>query len=507
MYKIKYTYIIYYLYHKQHIYIAEKYKMTDLINIIIATNSNYGIASSQKPGMPWPYFKEDMDRFKSLTTIGDKNILLMGRKTADTFKKPLPNRLNIVLTSQIDYRKSEGFLSTPSYLDFLEYILPQKKSTVYVIGGAELIKEVMKYPNYINKIYLTYISIDGCEDDIRLPRSFIDLINQCAYISEEFNTGKFIGEFREYDVHGRSGVSVEEQRYLNQLLELTPYSGILPRKTRNGNVYSVFSRQLVFDLSKGFPALTTKRLFWKGVVDELLFFLQGKTQTNELSEKGVTIWKGNTSREFLDKMGFDYDDGEMGPMYGHIWRFAGSQHDSTGFDQLKMVLDLLLTDPMSRRIMMTTYDPAIANKGVLYPCHGIITQFYVHTDQSINEITTYIIDCKTYQRSADWFLGVPFNIASYALLLHMIVNHLNRLSENKYKVGTLYMDFGDVHLYESHIQPALNQLGQYGSTFPMLELKKDIDLLDPEFYRNVTFEDFKLIGYKSGKLIRAVCVP
>jgi thymidylate synthase/dihydrofolate reductase len=486
------------------------------MNIIIATDSEYGIASSQISGMPWPYFKKDMDRFKSLTmSTQSTNIILMGRKTADTFKKPLPGRLNIVLTSQTDYRKSEGFISTPSYLDFLEYInLHHKNTNMYAIGGAELLKEVVKYPNYIHKIYLTYITKyehkhehkyltyitkyeheHKHEIDIRLPKSLIDLMSQSAYIMEEFD-GDFTGEFRTYDVYGRSRVSKEEQQYLNQLSELTKC--VKPRNTRNGNVYSVFSRQLVFDLSKGFPALTTKKLFWKGVVEELLFFLQGKTQTKELSEKGVTIWNGNTSQEFLDKMGFDYEEGEMGPMYGYIWRFAGS----TSFDQLKMVLDLLLTDPMSRRIMMTTYDPSIANKGVLYPCHGIITQFYVRESEDI-----YVVDCKTYQRSADWFLGVPFNIASYALLLHLIVNHLNRISKIKYMVGVLYMDFGDVHLYESHMQPALTQLGQYGSELPTLEFNKDIDLLNPEFYKTVTFEDFKLINYKSGKLIRAAFIP
>jgi thymidylate synthase len=510
------------------------------INIIIASDSEYGIASSETPGLPWPYFKEDMIRFKKLTigngsignesicngsignesigngSIGNESIILMGRKTADTFKKPLSSRINMVLTSQTDYRKSEGFITVNTYLDFIEYInMPiNRNKIVSIIGGAELIKEAMKYPKYINIVYLTYIHYykhhtnntlhyHDETTDIYLPESFIKLINRSPYTYEHFPQDSiFTGTFRIYTIQpdAEQKISKGEQQYLNQLYELTQSP---LRETRNGNVYGVFSRQLIFDLSDGFPALTTKKLFWKGVVGELLFFLQGKTQTNELAENGINIWKGNTSKTFLAKMGFDYEEGEMGPMYGYIWRFAGS----TCFDQLKMVLDLLHTDPMSRRIMMTTYDPSIANKGVLYPCHGIITQYYVHSYKNNDGKQIYKVDCKTYQRSADWFLGVPFNIASYGLLLHMIVNHLTQLTGIEYIAGTLYMDFGDVHLYESHMKPAFNQLGQYGFSLPTLEITKPVDLLDPEFYKNVTFEDFKLNGYRSGKIIQAPFVP
>jgi dihydrofolate reductase/thymidylate synthase len=177
------------------------------------------------------------------------------------------------------------------------------------------------------------------------------------------------------------------------------------RKTRNEYTYSKFGKTLEFDLSKGFPLLTTKKVFFKGVAEELFWFLNGDTNSNHLSEKGVKIWEPNTSREFLDSMKFtDYEAGDMGPMYGFQWRHFGAEYkgmnaDYTGqgFDQVQYCIDLIKKDPHSRRILMSSFNPAHAQQGVLYPCHGIGIMFNVEEGK---------LSCMATMRSSDEFCGV-----------------------------------------------------------------------------------------------------
>lgn len=542
-------------------------------NVIVAvTGERWKIANTDEPGMPWAPFPEDMKRFQTITTAGcdgirSDSIILMGRKTADTFKKPLRNRTNVVLTHQKEYRKDEGFITVNSFADFIVYFAEVYRNVsnkllsisggimsneqirknilpdVFVIGGARVLKECAKFPQFIKTVYITYIDDVSDTDDLKsiyVPEEFVELINK--YTSKDVDTNdrspgivnygngtsytcipfssigidQFTGSFIEYQFIAQINNDEFEPHYMDHMYALTAES---PRETRNGMVRSIFDKTLRIDLREGFPAMTTKRLFWKGVVEELLFFLQGKTQTKELSAKGVRIWDGNTSKEFLEKRGLPYEEGDMGPMYGFIWRNAGGTQadpsapviEHTGHDQLKMVLNMLISDPTSRRIMMTTYDASIAEQGVLYPCHGIVTQFYVNMDNKEN----YRLDCKMYQRSADWFLGVPFNIASYALLIHLMVEHVNfelhrhDLDLPNYIPGILTMDFGDTHLYETHLGAAFTQLGRVNHTLPKLKLNDipHVNLLNSHFYEGVTHKNFELVNYVHEKSIKAKMVP
>jgi thymidylate synthase len=190
-----------------------------------------------------------------------------------------------------------------------------------------------------------------------------------------------------------------------------------------------------------------------------MFFINGKTDTSELSEKGVKIWEANTSREFLDKMGFKYRKvGDMGPMYGFQWR------NFFGFDQLQYCINLLKTDPTSRRIIMTSYNPAQAFDGVLFPCHGITIMFYCNLIKSTDLVNYYKLDIMMTQRSADLFLGVPFNIASYALLNYLICDHINNDQniksqiKNNFIPGRLIMNLGDAHIYNEHYTQVIRQI-------------------------------------------------
>jgi thymidylate synthase len=281
-----------------------------------------------------------------------------------------------------------------------------------------------------------------------------------------------------------------EKQYLQMLLE-TLETGEY-RNTRNGITYSKFFKTISFDLADGFPLLTTKKMFWKGIVEELLFFIRGDTDTTILSEKGVHIWELNTSNSFLEEKKLPYKEGDMGPMYGYQWRFFNKPYvtetQETGVDQLKKVIHEIKTNPNSRRILMSTFNPEQVEQGVLYPCHSIVIQFYVEKGR---------LSCSMYQRSCDIFLGCPFNIASTSLLLH-IVSMLTNLEP-----GLVHMIFGDYHIYEEHKNVISEQLHREPYPLCNINIKKFTTLEEVEMS---TLEDYQLINYKYYPPIRAIMI-
>lgn len=259
---------------------------------------------------------------------------------------------------------------------------------------------------------------------------------------------------------------------------------------RNGITRALFDESITFDLTKGFPLLTTKRMFWRGVVEELLFFIRGDTNTNNLRDKGINIWTKNTTREFLDSRNLIWKEGDMGPMYGFNWRHYGAEYKGCnesyyklGYDQLANVIAQLKEDG-DRRVMMTTYNPATVDQCVLPPCHGIVTQFYNDNGS---------LHCKMYQRSADVFLGLPFNIASYALLTSIIAK-LSGLSP-----GNLTITIGCAHIYKSHYVACEEQLTRKTLPLPQLTVMvNDIDYITPDM--------LPLRGYEFHPTIKAAMV-
>lgn len=277
------------------------------------------------------------------------------------------------------------------------------------------------------------------------------------------------------------------------------YIGLLRDVLQNGasrddrtgvGTLSVFGRSMRFDLTKGFPLLTTKRVFFRGVVEELLWMLNGKTDAKELDARGVKIWNGNGSRGFLDRMGLPYPEGELGPVYGFQWRHFGASYRGShadyrgeGTDQVREVLRLIREDPHSRRIVLSAWNPA-ANKEMALPACHCMCQFYVDTDARQ-------LSCQMYQRSADIGLGVPFNIASYALLTHIIAKMCGL--EPKELVHVI----GDAHVYKSHIDALRQQLSSPQGTPPRLEvLRAHRDIED------YTPADFVLTGYAPSPGVR-----
>lgn len=258
---------------------------------------------------------------------------------------------------------------------------------------------------------------------------------------------------------------------------------------RNGLTKSLFSESLTFDLRDGFPLLTTKKMFIRGIIEELLFFLRGDTDSSILEEKKINIWKGNTNRKFLDSIGKNKrKTGVLGPMYGYQWRnFNAPYNEEThsavdknlGIDQLSNLIDKIKKDPSSRRLVITDFNPSQADEGVLYPCHSLILQFYVSGNY---------IDMFCYNRSSDLFHGLPFNIASSSLLL-MIIAKVTNLVPRKFN-----LTLGDCHIYESHYDSVKTQLNRIPYNFPQININKELKTISD--IEKLEFTDFSIENYK-----------
>ncbi len=272
----------------------------------------------------------------------------------------------------------------------------------------------------------------------------------------------------------------EENNYLELLKNILENGSIREDRTGVGTI-GLFGTTLRFSLENNkIPMLTTKRMFARGVVEELLFFIRGETNTKKLEEKGVNIWKGNTSREFLNSRGLSYlPEGDMGPMYGYLWR------NFNGVDQLKNALHLIKTDPYSRRIMVTAHDPSLSNKCCLDSCH-VLFQFYVDKGK---------LSLQWYQRSCDMNLGIPFNILSYAILLRILAKASNL------EPGELIFVGGDLHIYKNHINQVNTQILREPYPFPELYIDKNISSI--EDIEKLKFEDFRIENYKHHPSIKA----
>lgn len=274
----------------------------------------------------------------------------------------------------------------------------------------------------------------------------------------------------------------DEQQYLN-LIEQIIKNGIEKGDRTGVGTISIFGTQMRFNLRDSFPLLTTKRVFWRAVVEELLWFIDGKTDVKSLQDKGVHIWDGNSTKEFFNKNGLiDREEGDLGPIYGFQWRHFGAKyktcHDNyknEGIDQLNQIIETIRTNPNDRRMIMSAWNPMDITQMALPPCH-CLAQFYVANGE---------LSCQMYQRSADMGLGVPFNIASYSLLTYMIA-HITGL-----KPGDFIHTMGDTHIYTNHIEPLKEQLTRTPRKFPKLSIKRKIENID-----DFKLDDFELTDYK-----------
>jgi thymidylate synthase len=469
--------------------------------------------------------KDDMEFFKNITSLTppinhstiDKNVVVMGRKTWFSIPRkyrPLPDRLNIVLTNDESLQKLSPYpwkwkLGLPiipkkkvyfmSYNNFLHFY-KHTNANVFVIGGAEIYKQFMSNPSLSpNKIFLTEVQKYHFEKGLE-PDTFLtppDERYKLTNVSRKMYDKGYDTYFR-FLTFEKSNSKSEEHKYLDFCTDILNNGSKRPDRTGTG-ILSTFGHQIHFDISECVPLFTTKRVAWKHVIEELLWFCRGDTDNKVLQNKGIKIWDGNTSRDFLDSRGlFDYEDGVGGPIYGFQIRFFGanysqsfadtSQVDITkigGVDQLDYVISELKTNPYSRRILMCYWNPPDLSKMVLAPCH-FSCQFYVDTSNVEGEETSRRLNCHFNMRSNDMFLGCPFNIFSYAVLTYIIALKCDM------QPGKLVYTVGDAHIYTNHIEQMREQTSRVPRPFPKLFLNPDIAKKD---WSEITIDDFELAGY------------
>ncbi|CAN1255921.1 Bifunctional dihydrofolate reductase-thymidylate synthase [Linum perenne] len=483
--------------------------------VVVAATKDWGIGKDGR--LPWK-LPSDLKFFKDVTLTtsdsGKKNAVIMGRKTWESIPiqhRPLPGRLNVVLTrsGSFNIATAENVVICGSMRSALEllgaspYCLSIEK--VFVIGGGQILRESLNaakcdaihlteiqtsfecdtfipaidcsvfqpwyssppvVENGIRFCFTTYARPEGGCDD-KVPSNVVE--------NSKFEIKKF--SFLPKTVFEKH----DEFLYLRMVQDILSSGNSKDDRTQTGTL-SKFGCQMRFNLRKSFPLLTTKRVFWRGVLEELLWFISGSTSAKVLQEKGIHIWDDNASRDYLDRIGLkDREEGDLGPVYGFQWRHFGARYTNMhadytgqGFDQLADVIFKIKNNPDDRRIILSAWNPADLKLMALPPCH-MFAQFYVANGE---------LSCQMYQRSADMGLGVPFNIASYALLTCMIAHVCDLVP------GDFTHVIGDAHVYLTHVRPLEEQLKKSPKPFPILKInpeKKDID--------SFSAADFTLIGY------------
>ncbi len=290
---------------------------------------------------------------------------------------------------------------------------------------------------------------------------------------------------------GRNGIANDENQYLSLIRDILHDGEEI--KGRNGTTKAIFGSAMHFDLSDNkIPILTTKKVAWKTCLKELLWFIKGSTSNKELQEQNVKIWNGNATREFLDSRGLSHlEENDLGPVYGHQWRFFNAEYETCmhnykgkGVDQLQNVIALLKNPETrsSRRIIMSAWNPCQLEQMALPPCH-VMCQFNVIGDK---------LSCSMYQRSGDVGLGVPFNIASYSFLTHLLAHHCGL------KAHEFLYYLGNSHIYDDHYDALRKQIELEPFESPSLQITCDIK----DNIEDYQVKDFKLNNYKSHATIK-----
>jgi dihydrofolate reductase/thymidylate synthase len=481
--------------------------MRKSINLIVAMTKANGIGLNGN--LPWSPQKlhGDMKFFKKITSetqTPDKvNSVIMGRKTWNSLPenfKPLPNRLNIVLTknnilNNILHNNVKIFSSIEDTMQFLKNEPKIEKN--FVIGGGEIYSQFLnkKYIEYVDKLYVTEVSTPHNSDVYfpTIPKWFFQ-------INEEKLGDNII--LKTYQ--NKADINSQEYNYLScisnvlnngeYILDRTK-TGILslPHQTMSFNIKSIDNDEQTKIIYYP-PFMTTKSLYLKGVIWELIWFLSGNTNSKWLEERKTNIWKGNTSRSFLDNSGLlDYEEGQIGPGYGHQWVNWGGDWRSnklTGINQIQNIIDTIKKDPSTRRAVLSAWNVSDIPKMALPPCHMLyVFKVSNHNDKKKR------LNCMVSLRSNDLFLGCPFNIASASILTILISRALNMLP------GIVTLTISDAHLYWNHIEQVKEQLQRMPLELPELTINKEIN--NHSDMTQLTYDDFKINNYYHHPPIKA----
>jgi thymidylate synthase len=477
-------------------------------NIIAAVDNKYGIGRDNT--LPWR-IKRDMQHFVE-KTMG--HIVIIGNKTYKSIPdnhKPLRGRFNIILTNNSHNIAMDGsqniFLKHKSYLycrfenlvaiidKIREYRAEFADKPIFICGGAEIYRIFLNITTddnnlcrlKFNKLYLTYL-YNNYNCTVKFPHipSTLNIEYYSDIMRDEYSAIDI--RFIEYNYNP----GANEYKYLDIARHILEHGEERIDRTGTGTL-SIFDTNTVYDLQHSFPLLSTKFVSFKSIIYELLWFITGRTDNKWLQERGVNIWTGNSSREYLDSIGLThFREGDCGKCYGFQWRHYGGEYidcdtDYTGIgiDQLSIVENMIRTDPTSRRIILNAWNPMDLRETCLPPCH-VMVQFYVSRGTHLS--------AKMYQRSADWFLGMPFNIASYALLTHILAVRCGLIADK------LTITTGDTHLYMNHIDQIRAQLSNYQLSQPRLIIHDEIK---NKSWEEIDISDFEIIGYQNHPKIAA----
>lgn len=463
----------------------------------------------------------DMQRFSTLTTPSKPNnyAVVMGSNTWCSLpctQRPLKERINIVLTRNTNHAREirqSGAYPFVCMRDVLVFIATLNVDKVFVIGGVSVYENtsLLKRVHYIHHTRIH----DDASTHFNTPLVKVNLASwgkvqaleewsatiPCCYSDERFSNDStkrvsfrtlqristestfFLEPSKKEDASTQYVTNNSEKQYLAMLRELLD----APRRaTRNSATLSSFGKRIVVDLSDGrVPLLTSKKMAWKTIIRELLWFVRGETNNVTLQNQNVHIWDANGSRAFLDSRGLtDRAENDLGPVYGFQWRHFGAQYqdcnqsyNGQGIDQLEACREDIVNHPESRRMIFTAWNPSDLPKMALPPCH-LLGQWYVN-DQ--NQLWLQV-----YQRSGDMFLGVPFNLFSYSVLVHMMAHLTNT------HIGGLVYILGDAHIYENHIDVVREQLSRPTHILPKFRVKKDGGV---NTWEDFTRESFELENY------------
>ena len=503
------------------------------LNMIVAVGNktkNGAYPIGKKGGMPWNC-KEDLQWFKEVT-MGYP--VIMGRRTFESIKKPLIGRLNIVI-SKTTYKNTDNVYYVKSVEEAIE-LAKEKSEKAFIIGGGTIYNYVLE-KNYIDYVYVDELNVNIENADTHI---FIDFQNRPSWARvgrriEIVKDFAYASVYEKLNGHKNNVDSAYLELGKKILKEGTK------KKSRAGNVYSLFGQQLRFNLKDGLPMLTTKKMFSKGVIHELLWFLKGDTNIKYLVDNNVHIWDDDAYRHFINVTKDLYKDaeyprtitkeefingvineytlpeinytyGDLGPVYGAQW----TNWNGT-INQINNVIETLKNNPDDRRIMISAWNPSDIHNMALPPCH-YCCQFYTK-EMTFNERKIWFIQnirnteldnmtneymdefnvpkrklsCMFQMRSNDFPCGNPFNLLSYSVLTHMIAQCVNM------DVDELIFNGGDVHIYENQIPAFVEQLSRnpYKYALPHLELNPNIKNIE-----DFKYEDIKIIGYDSYPAIK-----
>lgn len=454
---------------------------------IVAHDKHHGLG--YKNGIPWK-IKDDLKFFKTITT---NHVVVMGRKTYQSIPeqyRPLSNRTNVVLTNSVELHNcSRDNLIYTNYINLAKVLEPyaQEKKNIYVAGGADVYKLLH---NYIFSYLVTFIDKEYKTDTYfnKLSNDFYLVTHSKRHWSVEENC-----YFTFLKYQRTPYLSKHDHVYKNLLRKIVDENQARPNRTGIDTI-SIFGEQLTFDIEHNVPLLTSKRVAWKSCIEELLWFMRGDTDANILKRKNVNIWNGNSSKEFLTNVGLGHlEEGDCGANYSFQWRYFGQNYincntkyqKKTKYDQINNIINKLITDPYSRRIFLSAWNPLDIDNTVLPPCH-VSAQFYVDNQNGLS--------CHMYQRSCDVFLGLPFNIFSYTTLTYILAKKCGFVPRK------LVISLGDTHIYTNHIEQVKEQLNRPVYSYPKLKLSDDVVGKEIE---EINIDDFELVGYFPNSAIKA----